>query len=595
VEGGTTHPETLQSRHQWDARLSALAVELARFCADIEGEFVRVGGKLQEFSERAGVISVDAADIAATLGDGGTASPSRGLEQLVDRLEIYFESSGREMGDIEGGLDKMLGGLSVVDGEIGAFMRLVRMLRILGISTRIESARLTRRDTGFDTLSEDVIQLAKGIEHHLEIMTARKLDLRHQISATLMRIASVHKQRGATARDVLTETRGSVVSLRHAHARSAEAATGVAALSGAVSSHIRDVVTSMQFHDITRQQIEHVRDALLELRSSSVAATDAPGAAEVAAGCELQSAQLELAEQTLLPAAGKIGEALRRIVTDVIDLSLRAREIAGSSGNTGGSMLERLEKRLSPAIGRLLDEAEASRGLSTVLREVATEAETMAGFMSDIEQIGSKIEMVALNASVKAAHTGEEGAALGVLAEALARLCADTRHQSERASSALRSLLAAAEQIGGGLDAGHSRESAVKAEEFGGELLVLTNSLRDIDQKMTALLTRMDTAVRALSADIDATLRRYSAPEMARAVLGPAVRNLRSTGQAARAAAPSGTGQLDLGRIAARYTTGGERSVHDALTGAAAAGQELAASGAAPAAGSEFGDNVELF
>ncbi|TVM28184.1 methyl-accepting chemotaxis protein, partial [Oceanidesulfovibrio marinus] len=43
-------------------------------------------------------------------------------------------------------------------------------------------------------------------------------------------------------------------------------------------------------------------------------------------------------------------------------------------------------------------------------------------FLEDIEEVGSEIELISLNASVKAAHTGEKGKALGVLASSIQQL-----------------------------------------------------------------------------------------------------------------------------------------------------------------------------
>lgn len=67
----------------------------------------------------------------------------------------------------------------------------------------------------------------------------------------------------------------------------------------------------------------------------------------------------------------------------------------------------------------------------------ATIAE-MGNFVVDIEDVGAEIKLIALNASIKAARTGEQGRALGVLAMAIQRLSSEAREQTQAVSDALR-------------------------------------------------------------------------------------------------------------------------------------------------------------
>ena len=77
-------------------------------------------------------------------------------------------------------------------------------------------------------------------------------------------------------------------------------------------------------------------------------------------------------------------------------------------------------------------------------------AETIAGMSESIEaieEVGAEIELIALNASIKAAHTGEAGAALGVLATAIQHLSADARRQTDAVSRILGDIAKASEVL----------------------------------------------------------------------------------------------------------------------------------------------------
>ncbi len=583
----------------WRTDLAQAAGHVARFCGAIEGEFLSIGGQLQDFSGRAGSISASAEDVAALLGGERIVQSTGGLSRLAHDLESFFDAAGRDLAGIEQSMTRIVAGLHSVEAEVLGFERVVRLLRILGVSTRIESARLTRRDTGFDTLSADVTQLSVSIAGRLDAMVDRKNRLERRLAGAAVRLKDLEARRGAHAGAVLAETRQALGFLDETHQRSAAAAGEVARISAAVSGHVSDVVMSMQFHDITRQELEHVRDALNEL-AGELPRLDADAAAVRTAGVSaLQAAQLDSSKTRIVEAVSTIADALRGTVHDIGDLARRAREVAGLVDQAGGSVLQRLEDRLKPAIERLFEEREASAELTEVLRSVAAESDAIAAFVGEIQQIGTQIERIAMNASVRAAHTGAEGAALGVLAEAIQRLSADTRQRTSLAAAALHEVLQAAEEIKRRVDQGRDQTHGMDAEAYGHRLEQLIAQLDQANAEVTGRVQDIERTVRSLSSDIEATVEACSVREHARGALDPALALLRATEEAARRLAPAGALlAFDAERAQARYTTVGERHVHHAVLGAGAvagAGAAAAVAVADTGTGSELGDNVELF
>lgn len=576
---------------EWRTDLAQAAGHVARFCDAIEGEFLAIGGQLQDFSGRAGTISSSAEDIAALLGGERIVESTRGLTGLAHDLESFFEAAGRDLAGIEQSMTRILAGLHSVESEVLGFERVVRLLRILGVSTRIESARLTRRDTGFDTLSADVTQLSVSIAGRLDAMVERKNRLVHRLAGAALRLRDLEARRGAHAGAVLAETHQALAFLDETHLRSAAAAGEVARVSAAMSRHVNDVVMSMQYHDITRQELEHVRDALRELADELPLLSAEDAAVRMAGVAALQAAQLGSSKARVVDAVTGIGDALRGTVHDIGDLAQRAREVSGLVDQAGGSVLARLEERLKPAIERLFEEREASRELSLVLRNVAAESDAIAAFVGEIQQIGTQIERIAMNASVRAAHTGDEGAALGVLAEAIQRLSSDTRQRTSLAAAALHEVLLAAEEIKQRVDQGREQAHGMDVEAYGHRLEQLIARLDEGNGEVTTRVRDIERAVRGLSADIEGTVAACSVRELAQDALDPALALLRDLESVARRTAPAGAlSAFDAERARARYTTVGERHVHHAVLGGGVAAV------AAPAdTGSELGDNVELF
>ena len=85
------------------------------------------------------------------------------LEGLSGQLRVLTDRDARDAGgqgldDIDG-VSRIVGELS---GIVAAFAKIVKYLSMLGISTRIESARLGGDGRGFSTLADDVEKLAHG-------------------------------------------------------------------------------------------------------------------------------------------------------------------------------------------------------------------------------------------------------------------------------------------------------------------------------------------------------------------------------------------------------------------------------------------------
>jgi methyl-accepting chemotaxis protein len=66
--------------------------------------------------------------------------------------------------------------------------------------------------------------------------------------------------------------------------------------------------------------------------------------------------------------------------------------------------------------------------------------EELAHYVQEIEDIGDEIEIIALNAIVKAAHVGNEGSALGILAESIQKLSLEAKEQTSSITIKLESV-----------------------------------------------------------------------------------------------------------------------------------------------------------
>ncbi|KAF0215131.1 MAG: methyl-accepting chemotaxis sensory [Geobacteraceae bacterium] len=598
----------------WVERLARLSAELRTIAGSTETEFLGIGAGLHDFYQRAGEISRMSSDVVSRFAGDEVNGAINGLKEILDHMCDYLNHAEHETAQSTGTLGRMNELLSKVTEPLAGFRKLNKVLRMLGTSTKIESARLGQRAAGFDTLAEDVAHLAVQVNEKSGTILEQKEELSAVIRQTLSRILAMEDEQRDHVRMILDKTRQSLATLCDINSRCSAVAADISDASAEVSQNISEVVTSMQFHDIVRQQIEHVQETLDELcgklnemsvHKEELKSDISDRIGETGYVCELQAAQLRHACDELMSAVESIIGNLQGIASKEVHMSDETHGMAGVADEAGSSFFTEMESDLSLVTSVLGESLETNRKMSSAMNTVAGTVGEIVRFVGDIENIGEEIELIALNAQIKAARTGTDGAALGVLAEAIQRLSLDTLLHTSGISETLTGIT----EITESLYAGVEKEAAVLESEVLGmanELGDLLRPLRKVNEALGALLIRMDESVRDLSADIGRTTSGITVHRKVVQVLDSVVDALNEIVAEAHALVPVAPGSdaaEKLKAVAARYTMHSERNIHALVT-------EIKSGKAAPAAtqgkvsgplilpekaADELGDNFELF
>lgn len=606
------HCDVQRACSSWAEQLGRLTTDLRTIAGSSEEEFLGIGARLHDFYQRASEISIMSNEVVGRIAGDEVNGAIKGLEEILDRMGAYLNHAEHETDQSSGTFASILGHLDNVTGPLAGFKKINKSLRMLGTSTKIESARLGQSAAGFDTLANDVEQLSVQVIEKSGTILVQKDELSSVIRQSLVRVRELEAEQRDHVRTILHKSRQSLATLTSINDRCSSTAVVISSASTEVSQNISEVVTSMQFHDIVRQQIEHVQEVLEELCGRLKGQETPEGGAEARALicetgdlCELQAAQLRHASEELVAAVESIVENLRGIAHKEAHVSDETRGMAGVADQAGSSFFSEMETDFSVVTEVLADSAVANRNLSEAMHTVAGTVGEIVKFVGDIENIGEEIELIALNAQIKAARTGTEGAALGVLAEAIQRLSLDTRLHTTVVSDTLRNITEVTE----GLCNGVSGEVDTLEGEVRGmvsDLGELLQSLRTVNQTMISLLGRMDDAVRSLSSDIRSITDVIMVHQKVAQVLDPVVVALNRTVAEARQLVPvtAGTSAAErLKAVADRYTMHSERKIHAAITGApvgivvpaAAQGTDGGMQLPPENTADELGDNVELF
>jgi methyl-accepting chemotaxis protein len=333
----------------------------------------------------------------------------------------------------------------------------------------------------------------------------------------------------------------------------------------------------------------------------------------------LQAAQLQHAREDLAGAVERISENLYRITSEISVLSEDIQKAAGASGEKEDTYFTELETSLAKLMDAIREFTEMNRKMSASMLQVARAMGEMTSYIRDVQKVGIAMRITALNACIHAAHIGESGLSLGVLAESIHQLSVNTAGSIEIISRHLASIGEEAESLSrqGG------RYDQARLERENGALLAqvetLMKPLRQMDEELSDLLQQFDSDGSTLQQEIEemaSNLRIHD--EMDRGI-GAVVTSLKEVSGEMRAGLPAGfdMSKAALVDMAARYTMDKEREIHMAVAAAvpAAAAGALATAAAdrlepsaiegnrddsesTPAAGgaeADLGDNVELF
>ena len=624
---------------RWEAHFRAFIDALNGLMADMEKDFLAMGGRLQELHRDVREISKLSSSVTDLIaGDEITASVE-GLHGMLSRFkELDSGSMHRSQA-----LRRVMEALAAIDHLVAGFNNIMRALNVLCVTVKIENARFGESDTGFGTLAEDIKKLSIDIESKFNSILVEVKGLQAAIRRTLSLTVSAEKKHRGQGRAILDRMMQNLESLDEKHRRSSISANHLASSYEDVSRKIGAIVTSIQFHDIARQRFEHVREAIEGLfpllarfdgqEAASPALRDEPSLAssggdgpcggkddsfgaviEVANVCQVQTRQLQGAETQIVRATRTILDSLRETSEAVLAISRDTRGLAGSADDDGQSFLSEVEEGLSAIADILSEYTDINRGLSESMRSVAGTVLQLSAHVKEIERIGTQIRLIALNAIVKAAHIGEEGAALEVLAEAVHRLSIDTCENTSSIIESFNTMASVAEEL-----ATESERCSEEGDEANDrtaeELSGLISSLRGVDESIVDTLRRIDAAGKDASEAIGKTIDGVSIHETVTKVVDAVVSELNSIIEECKAIVPQEsweTGRMAaLETLEASYTMEYERLAHQsALESEEGSSEDDVAlfaedeGGGAPGSdgksdpedlGEDLGDNVELF
>ena len=570
-----------------------------------EDEFLQIGSKLNSFYGRSSDISGMAGQLVSVVSGENIVSLTSRLQQMMVDMEEYLSSARKRSEKSCNTLEQVQALLDRLSEPLEGFQKMNKSLRMLSISTKIESARLGEVGSGFINLAIDVEKLSHKVHEKSAAILAHRQLLDTIITDNLLAVRSQESEQDAKVRSILADTSANLQSLVAVNERCNQFGGTVAIISTEVTTSISDIVSSMQMHDMTRQQLEHVVEALERLTGELAGShkeresKDSLRRITIEAGdvCELQAAQLRFASNELYNAVCTIVDNLRDIARKQSVIAEETIIVTGTTDSSGSSFVDEMSRGMAVVTNTLVSCAMSDRSMSDTMRKVAQTIDEIASFVTDIEAIGTEIDLIALNSQIKAALTGTEGAALGVLAEAIKRLSDEAVRQTNAVAEILAGIHAVTEHLLAG--------SASEVDQLGAKVSVMQGELEDIlrtmgsmNDNMLGILSKMNQRVMSLTEDVERTTSGVDVHERTKVMAEGVLVDLDKVVTQSRQIEPASSEfKENLRHMEEHYTMESERHIHEALARKRSGQSAIATQSAVTSSSSdsEYGDNVDLF
>lgn len=569
------------SRHH-AARIAAACRAAARALGEGTGEterdFLAVGGKLEAIVIHARSAADAISGPLAALGDASGEAMAGALDEI--------ESWARGLGDTRGqaaGLSGLEPVVAAVRTPLEQLSGAARMLRVTGIVTRVESARLGGHATGFLALADDVGALAADIEERSSVVQVAVEDLRRLLAGTRESVTASEGRQHHNLLRLLEECRAALEDLGRGQERvravSARARDGY----GRMVEEVGRIVVALQFHDSTRQRLEHVSEALSGLAGHLESGGGTDGAAALV---RLQSAQVAEARRAFVQSVGEIRRDLEEVQETTAELVRAAGELGGGEGGPSAA------GHAAAAAGSIAGWIEMRRSLGAAAEQVAAGCARIGGFVEEIRGVGMRLLRLALNAEVEAVRLADSGAVMEAVAEGIRGVSQEASGHAEQAGEALSRAEAGVAGFARGLD-GDGGQDTGRAREAEARLRQVCAELDERAAAARQLLAAMAGRGAELSGEISALAAGLTADEQMEQACAACLAALAEAARAAEDAPGDDAGKPadSLASVAGLYTMQHEREVHATVAGTS----PPPAAGEAEACASALGDNVELF
>jgi len=567
-----------------------------------ENDILQIGKKLQGFLNNSKELFQLSSSVTSTIT---YEVLKKGVLELNELLTKFTTRLGKSVDYIKSDkeeLNNIIEKIKLITYEMGDFRKIVKQLRMLGISIKIESSRLGADGNDFFILAENVESLSHQISDKSENILKKSNNLFSEITKMINELEQLEEKQKKQSDIILNETKQTLYTFEQNYNNSYEMTNDIVGSSDKVTINISSIVTSLQSHDIIRQKMEHVAEALENITKylkkdeltedeSGISSQNLSLTHDI---CELQIIQLNDSVNEFTTAVLNIISNLSSVNQNVSGIHNKTTSLLGENSIFSDKSLHSIQGELTVIVNGLDKSSEISNELARSIKSIIDIVSDLSKFVLEIEEVGSEIEIIALNARVKAARTGIKGSSLDVLAEAIQKLSLDAKNHTVSVSNVLNTVSEISQRLKMESNSIISEENNIDSTK--NKISSILNSFSDIGAKTSSVLKKFQDKVNNLRSDIINTVNSISIHDRVEETVAHIIEELSFITNQVKS-----TGVLTLDRVRNtdslmnKYSMHSERKIHQSYINNKNTSLNNNISDYTPNQDNSFGDNVELF
>jgi len=583
-------------RKEIEIELSNLQNQVEQFLTISEDDFLNIGSKLRDYQNFSNRVNIQAKKIIESIGTEILDAGMDKLSKLFGVIGIHFAEASETIEKDRHDLQNIHDKLSYIEDNLSGFDKIVKTLRMLGIAAKIESARLNLSDGGFFLLAETVDKMSAQIGERKKVIKDKANGLLLHLAKSIGDLVNLAVEQDKQNKRFDESTVQSLETFKYKNLVCSTAIGEITVVGAKLTIYLGNIVQDIQFHDIARQQLQHVDEALEEMKEKAKEReeNDVEDFSYIHDNLELQSRQLSGTLGNFTKSVLSIIGSLREVEAGVDELFEESRKIIGTDSSSGNSHQEMIKENLCFIKKGLEENIIIEKNLDKSIEEIVTIVNDLARQIEMIEEVGSEIELVALNAQVKAAHLGKEGASLGVLAEAIQKLSFEAKVQTEQTNEVLVTIDKLSGALRSELTASRLQTTSKLLETTINELNQLVSSIKMVEENSMDESKALDGIIKIFKDELKITVQNINIHIAAEQMLNPVILSFdQITKGLENQYNIESKREHHTRKNSSKYTMMSEREIHNSYTNTSTDLLRIAKTSNSDNGGLD--DNIELF
>ena len=553
---------TLEKKTAFVTVLASAQTDLNQLAIATEAGVESVSSAFRNLATQADSVLKQAAAIVNIVENEGVSTVLSKVQSLCLSVKGFLEQRLEAAGSILDVLQSDRKLLKLLTRGTHRQTEIAQQLKALSVFTNVEVAYLGNVGDDFQILAQELSTFAKSVsDQTLEL--SRQTESRELAIEETRRELAVHLPRLRADMNQLGD--GFTATLKRIDADLSQLAMipgQFRTCAEDTSRQIAGVVAAIQAHDITRQQIEHVQEAL-QLIAARIAAADSGLADEmplVYAGLTIQIYQLKATKETVANWTSQVQRCMGGI-----------RQLSASDVVRIGPVVLEQERELSSQLSNIevLQEKsqDYSRRIQNTLGGLSALFDLVQEHQGRSQNVRHRLQLLRFNSLIKAYHMSEQGTVVSAIANLINEVSAEWNviaRQSGAALTEILTLVKKADEVMGVF----SEASSQTLNENRSQTISILNTVRGAAELVAKEASRMHEFTETMQSNLDRFGHRGDAFDICFGHLDSALSRIEGLARGLESENPRIAAQYDAAEaerlFSASYTTEVERSVMSA-------------------------------